>query len=86
MVANLKSVSTDIEEGRGTLGKLVKDDSLYVEAKETMKNVNQFTADLKEGDLVGEAQVTMKKIQQAAEGVQEQTPITILGTIFGLFF
>jgi hypothetical protein len=51
-----------------------------------MKNVNQFTSGLKDGNLVGEAQVTMKKIQQAAEGVQEQTPITILGTIFGLFF
>ncbi len=86
MVANLKAVSTDVGEGKGTLGKLVKDDSLYVEARDTMKNVNQFTVNLKNGNLVNEAQVTMKKIQQAAEGVQEQTPITILGTIFGLFF
>ena len=86
VVANLKSVSSDIEQGKGTLGKLVKDDSLYMEAKDTMKNVNQFTATLKDGNLVAEAQTTMKKIQQAAEGVQEQTPISILGTIFGLFF
>ncbi|OPY65360.1 MAG: putative phospholipid ABC transporter-binding protein MlaD [Syntrophorhabdaceae bacterium PtaU1.Bin034] len=86
MVASLKSVSADIEQGKGTLGKLVKDESLYMEAKETMKNVNQFTGELKDGKLVGEAQKTMKKIQQAAEGVQEQTPIAILGTIFGLFF
>jgi len=86
MVANLKSVSSDIEQGKGTLGKLVKDDTLYNEAKDTMKNVNQFTTDLQDGNLVGEAQATMKKIQQAAEGIQEQTPITILGTIFGLFF
>ena len=86
MVATLKAVSTDIEQGKGTLGKLVKDDSLYMEAKETMKNVNQFTGGLKDGNLVDEAQKTMKKIQQAAEGIQEQTPISILGTIFGLFF
>ena len=86
MVATLKSVSDDIEQGKGTLGKLVKDDSLYTEAKETIKNVNQFTGDLKDGNLVGDAQKTMKKIQQAAEGIQEQTPVTILGTIFGLFF
>jgi phospholipid/cholesterol/gamma-HCH transport system substrate-binding protein len=86
MVASLRNVSSDIEQGKGTLGKLVNDDSLYVEAKETMKNVNQFTGDLKDGNLVGEAQKTMKKIQQAAEGIQEQTPVTILGTIFGLFF
>jgi phospholipid/cholesterol/gamma-HCH transport system substrate-binding protein len=86
MVASLKSVSADIEQGKGTLGKLVKDDSLYVEAKETMKNVGEFTAALKDGKLVDEANKTMKKVQQAADGIQEQTPITILGTIFGLFF
>jgi phospholipid/cholesterol/gamma-HCH transport system substrate-binding protein len=33
-----------------------------------------------------EAEKTMKKMQKAAEGVQEQTPITILGAIAGLFF
>ena len=86
MVASLKAVSSDIEQGKGTLGKLVKDESLYDEAKETIKSVNQFTGDLKDGKLVDEANKTMKKIQQAAEGIQEQTPITILGTIFGLFF
>jgi phospholipid/cholesterol/gamma-HCH transport system substrate-binding protein len=85
-VASLKNVSADIEQGKGTLGKLVNDDSLYVEAKETMKNVNQFSGQLKDGNLVVEANKTMKKVQQAAEGVQEQTPISILGTVFGLFF
>jgi phospholipid/cholesterol/gamma-HCH transport system substrate-binding protein len=86
MVASLKSVSSDIEQGKGTLGKLVKDDSLYMEAKETIRNVNEFSGSLKDGNLLKEADKTMKKIQQAAEGVQEQTPISILGTVFGLFF
>jgi phospholipid/cholesterol/gamma-HCH transport system substrate-binding protein len=86
VVASLKTVSSDIEQGKGTLGKLAKDDSLYVEAKETIRNVNQFTGSLKDGNLVNEAEKTMKKIQQAADGVQEQTPISILGTVFGLFF
>lgn len=86
MVASLKSVSADIEQGKGTLGKLVNDDSLYVEAKEAVQNVNKFTGELKDSNLANEADKTMKKIQQAAEGVEEQTPISILGTIFGLFF
>jgi hypothetical protein len=29
---------------------------------------------------------TLKQVQKAAEGIQEQTPITVLGTIIGLFF
>jgi phospholipid/cholesterol/gamma-HCH transport system substrate-binding protein len=86
MVASLRSVSSDIDQGKGTLGKLVKDESLYTDVKESVSNIKGFTAGLKDGKLVTEAQVTMKKIQQAAEGVQEQTPITILGTVFGLFF
>jgi phospholipid/cholesterol/gamma-HCH transport system substrate-binding protein len=85
-VASLKSISSDVEQGKGTLGMLVKDENLYVEVKETVKNIKDFTGGVKDGNLVGEAQQTMKKIQRAAEGIQEQTPITILGTIFGVFF
>jgi phospholipid/cholesterol/gamma-HCH transport system substrate-binding protein len=86
VVASLKSISSDVAEGKGTLGKLVKDDQLYNDARDTMQNVKGFTGGLKDGNLVGEAEQTMKKIQKAADSVQEQVPITILGTIFGLFF
>jgi hypothetical protein len=36
--------------------------------------------------LIKEAEKTMKKVQKAAEGIEEQTPITVLGTIIGIFF
>ena len=36
--------------------------------------------------LMKETEKTLKKIQKTAEGVQEQTPITVLGTIIGIFF
>ncbi len=36
--------------------------------------------------LMKEAEKTLKKVQKTAEGVQEQTPITVLGTIIGIFF
>ena len=86
VVANLKSVSSDIEQGKGTLGKLVKDDSLY-DGSEGHDEERQPVHGGPQGrEPRGEAETTMKKVQQAAEGVQEQTPIAILGTIFGLFF
>jgi len=59
----LKDITTKVNKGEGTLGKLVSDEQLYHEAEKTLK-----------------------KMQKAAEGVQEQTPITILGAIAGLFF
>jgi phospholipid/cholesterol/gamma-HCH transport system substrate-binding protein len=61
--AGMKEITTKVNKGEGTLGKLVTDEQLYREAEKTLK-----------------------KMQKAAEGVQEQTPITILGAIAGLFF
>jgi phospholipid/cholesterol/gamma-HCH transport system substrate-binding protein len=36
--------------------------------------------------LMKETEKTLKKVQKTAEGIQEQTPITVLGTIIGIFF
>jgi phospholipid/cholesterol/gamma-HCH transport system substrate-binding protein len=96
-VETLKNISETIERGEGTLGKLVKDESLYQEAKETLQSVKGMTEKVEKGEgtlgklisddtLVKEAEKTMKKVQKAAEGLEEQTPITVLGTIFGIFF
>ncbi len=93
----LKHVSEKIEKGEGTLGKLIQDDSLYKEAKETLQSMKGITEKVEKGEgtlgklinddtLVKETEKTMKKVQKAAEGIQEQTPITVLGTIIGLFF
>ena len=97
VVASLKSVSQDLEQGKGTLGKLAKDDALYEDARKAITNITDITESIKNGEgtlgklakddgLIGEAEKTLKKVQKAAEGLQEQTPITILSTIFGSFF
>jgi phospholipid/cholesterol/gamma-HCH transport system substrate-binding protein len=96
-VTSLKHITSDIEQGKGTLGKLAKDDSLYLEAKDTVKNLKDITDGIKKGEgtlgklakddsLYVEAEKGMKKLQKGAEGLQEMTPITILGTIIGTFF
>jgi len=93
----LKSVSEKIDRGEGTLGKLIKDESLYQEAKETIQSVKGIAEKVERGEgtlgklvnddtLMKETEKTLKKIQKSAEGIQEQTPITVLGTILGIFF
>lgn len=93
----LKSISTDIEQGKGSLGKLVKDDTLYNDTKDTVKNLKEITDGVKKGEgtlgklakddsLYVETERAMKKLQKGADGISEMTPITILGTIFGIFF
>jgi len=107
----LKNVSEKIEQGEGTLGKLIKDESLYKDvkgtfesAKETMQSAKDAVQSVKEiaekvekgegtlgklindDSLIKETEKTLKKVQKAAEGIEEQTPITVLGTIIGIFF
>jgi phospholipid/cholesterol/gamma-HCH transport system substrate-binding protein len=93
----LKNVSEKIEKGEGTLGKLIQDESLYHEAKETLQSIKGMTEKIEKGEgtigklisddtLIKEAEITMKKVQKAAEGIQEQTPITVLSTIMAIFF
>lgn len=96
-VATLKTISADIEQGQGTLGKLVKDEALYADAEATVKSIKEMTESVNKGQgtlgklmkddtLATEAEKTMKKVQRAADSVQEQVPITVLGTIFGILF
>jgi len=96
-VASLKAISKDIEQGKGTLGKLAKDEAIYDEAKVAIANIKDITDGIKKGEgtlgklakddsLYNETEKAMKKVQKGAEGLQEMTPVTVLGTIFGIFF
>ena len=100
-LANLNKVSKQIESGEGTLGKLVKDDALYtetkatmVEARETLANLNKVSKQIESGEgtlgklvkdesLYDETKKAIKSVNKAAEGIQEVTPVTILGVVLG---
>lgn len=49
IINNVDSVLGDLSEGKGTLGKLLKDDSLYEEAKGALANINDISSSVKEG-------------------------------------
>ncbi|MBI4228566.1 MAG: MCE family protein [Deltaproteobacteria bacterium] len=49
IINNVNSVLGDLSEGKGTLGKLLKDDSLYEEAKGALANINDISSSVKEG-------------------------------------
>lgn len=57
IVNNLDIVLADLSEGKGTLGKLLKDDALYTDARETLSeakgvitNFNQITSSIRSGE------------------------------------
>jgi phospholipid/cholesterol/gamma-HCH transport system substrate-binding protein len=92
-----RNAAEKVERSEGTLGKLINDESLYLETKETIRSMKEIAEKVEKGEgtlgrlvnddqLMKETEKTLKKVQKAAEGIQEQTPITVLGTIIGLFF
>src|SRR3989337_1486728 len=46
---SLDTVLSGAARGEGTLGKLIKDDSLYNEARDTLANLNEISSDIKQG-------------------------------------
>lgn len=50
LLDNLDSVLAGAAKGEGTIGKLLKDDSLYNEVKETFASMNEISSSIKEGE------------------------------------
>jgi len=66
-------------------------------AREAVQSVKEIAEKVERGEgtlgklvkddaLIKETENTLKKIQKGAESIQEQVPITVLGTIIGIFF
>ena len=66
-------------------------------ANEALQSIKGITEKVEKGEgtlgklvnddtMIKETEKTLKKIQKSAEGIQEQTPITVLGAIVGIFF
>ena len=49
LIKNLNTVVKNLSEGKGTLGKLINDDTLYNDATSTFANINDITSSLKSG-------------------------------------
>ena len=95
MMASISKMTNKIEGGEGTLGRLMSDDSLYKEASEAMASLNKTAKRIERGEgtlgklttdesLYAETKKTIVKAGKAMDGLQEQFPITILGTVLSL--
>ncbi|MGH7801796.1 MAG: MlaD family protein [Thermodesulfobacteriota bacterium] len=78
IVNSLDTVLSGAARGEGTLGKLIKDDSLYNEARDTLANLNEISSDIKQGkgtlgklvkdeSLYNETKTTMANLGQLAK-------------------
>jgi phospholipid/cholesterol/gamma-HCH transport system substrate-binding protein len=97
-VNDAKKVVGEINEGKGTLGKLAKDEALYRETTQAMTSLREILQKINQGQgsigklvnddsLFKNAKMTLQKVDKATEGLEDQGPLSVLGLLFsnGLF-
>jgi phospholipid/cholesterol/gamma-HCH transport system substrate-binding protein len=94
---NMDIVTGDVQAGRGTLGKLVVDESLYRDASALVRDMRNVTNRVQNGpgaisrlindpDIYFEARRAIRNMSKTAEDVSEATPISTLAIILGSVF
>jgi len=96
-VAEARKVVDQVNSGQGTVGKLVKDEKLYRETTEAMTNLKEILQKVNQGQgtvgkLVNDqefyknAKLTLQKVDQATEGLEDTGPLSVLGLAVGKLF
>ena len=96
-ISNIKTVSDRIEQGQGTVGKLLTDDTLYREATGSMTNLHEILRKINQGQgAVGQlinddsflknAKLSLQKLDKATESLEDTGPLSILGTMVSSLF
>jgi phospholipid/cholesterol/gamma-HCH transport system substrate-binding protein len=89
-IGGLKTVSKRMSEGKGTLGRLVNDESLYTDMKGAVSSLNGIMKKVERGEgtlgkLVNDdslyftAKDSLKKVGKGADQLREQGPLSIIG-------
>lgn len=90
MMTNANFVISQINAGQGTLGKLAKDEKLYVEMTLAMTNAREILEKVNRGQgtigkivndesLYKNVKVSLQKLDKATESLEDQGPLSILG-------
>ena len=96
-VADARKVVDQVNAGQGTVGKLLKDEALYRETTESMTNLKEILQKVNQGkgsvgklindqEFYKNAKLTLQKLDQATEGLEDQGPLSVLGLVVGKLF
>lgn len=90
MMTNANFIINGINSGRGTLGKLTTDETLYREMTLAMSNAREILEKVNKGQgtigkivndesLYKNVKVSLQKLDKATEGLEDQGPLSVLG-------
>lgn len=97
VVAQAKQMVAQVNSGQGTVGKLIKDETLYVETTASMKNLREILEKVNTGqgsvgklvndqELYKNAKMTLQKLDKATEGLEDQGPLSVVGLLVNSLF
>lgn len=97
ILTDIRGLTGDLAAGRGTIGRLVKDEELYRETVTAMQNLREILQKVNGGQglagrVVNDEQFfrsvksTLQKVEKATDGIEDQGPISVLGTVAGSLF
>ncbi len=96
-LTDARKVVNDINEGKGSMGKLLKDETLYTETTTAMTNLKEILQKINQGQgsvgkLVNDeafyknVKMTLQKVEKATEGLEDTGPLSVLGTAVNSLF
>ena len=97
LVGDVRKVVGGIDRGEGTLGKLLKDESLARETTIAMTNLREIMEKINRGQgtvgkvvnddtLLRNVKLTLQKVDKATEGLEDAGPLSVLGTLIQTLF
>ena len=96
-LAGARTIMDQINAGQGTVGKLIKDETLYLETTAAMTNLHGILQKINQGQgsigklvnddsLFKNAKMTLQKLDKATEGLEDQGPLSVLGIMVNSLF
>jgi len=97
MIGQMRSLVDQINSGRGTLGKLAKDEALYNETAQSMTALREILQKMNKGQgsvgklinddaFLKNAQLSLQKLDKATDSLEDQGPLSVLGLVIGSLF
>ena len=96
-VSEARKIIADVSAGQGSLGKLTRDEALYRETTTAMTQLREILEKINKGNgLAGKVvndetffknvKGTLQKVEKATDGLEDQGPISVIGTVIGTLF
>ncbi len=96
-VAEARKIVSSVSAGEGTLGKLTRDEALYREFSTASRHLREILEKINHGNgLAGKVvndeaffknvKGTLQKVEKATDGLEDQGPISVIGTVIGTLF